>query len=373
MSGNGSRSIGPNGMETILDVGADAIVPSCRVRRTTDFTHAVANTWYPVTWDAEDWDTDNIHDTVTNTSRFTCRTAGLYHFVGQAQGNSSYSQFARVKKNGGGNVLAHSSNNPAPNYIAAIVISGYVQMVVGDYIEMESASGNAAGHLESDQGAFSAPDNITPAAFYFDFVRLGPSLVVSSSGGGNAKVATTVAGLGTPTDGKIGFIRAGSTPFNFVQVIYDATSAKWVSAETWEELNSPASPDQFQLITQGITLSNTHLVQLAWRPWKVLDTAGLIPQVSLITEGLTGAGGGGNLTVTAYYQGADNSTSPSATVATTCQNVHANNTWRVLRAAWTQITAGYTVKDYIRPDAVTAASASSCTLMACSYGMRSVG
>src|SRR3990167_8865604 len=45
-----------------------------------------------------------------------------------------------------------------------------------------------------------------------------------------ATVATTVAGLGTATDGKIGLIRAGSTPFDFVQVIYDATYAKWVSA-----------------------------------------------------------------------------------------------------------------------------------------------
>src|SRR3990167_6523753 len=44
-----------------------------------------------------------------------------------------------------------------------------------------------------------------------------------------ATVATTVAGLGTATDGKIGLIRAGSTPFDFVQVIYDATYAKWVS------------------------------------------------------------------------------------------------------------------------------------------------
>lgn len=40
---------------------------------------------------------------------------------------------------------------------------------------------------------------------------------------------TTISGLGTAADGKMGLIRAGSTPFDFITVVYDATYGKWVS------------------------------------------------------------------------------------------------------------------------------------------------
>ncbi len=42
-------------------------------------------------------------------------------------------------------------------------------------------------------------------------------------------VATTVAGLGTGTDGLVGWLRLGSSPYEFVKLIYDATYGKWVS------------------------------------------------------------------------------------------------------------------------------------------------
>lgn len=45
-----------------------------------------------------------------------------------------------------------------------------------------------------------------------------------------AVVATTVAGLGTPYDGKIGLVRVDDdSPYGYLPVIYDAQAAKWVS------------------------------------------------------------------------------------------------------------------------------------------------
>jgi hypothetical protein len=44
-----------------------------------------------------------------------------------------------------------------------------------------------------------------------------------------ATVATTIAGLGTGTAGRVGFLRLGTSPYDFLSLVYDATYAKWVS------------------------------------------------------------------------------------------------------------------------------------------------
>ncbi len=42
-------------------------------------------------------------------------------------------------------------------------------------------------------------------------------------------VATSIGGLGTGADGMIGWLRLGSSPYEFVKVIYDGTYGKWVT------------------------------------------------------------------------------------------------------------------------------------------------
>lgn len=44
-----------------------------------------------------------------------------------------------------------------------------------------------------------------------------------------ATVATTVAGLGAGSTGDLGLLRLGTTPYDFLPLIYDSTYAKWVS------------------------------------------------------------------------------------------------------------------------------------------------
>lgn len=43
------------------------------------------NTWTAAPFNSEDYDTDGIHDPVTNNSRLTCKTAGLYYIVGMTE------------------------------------------------------------------------------------------------------------------------------------------------------------------------------------------------------------------------------------------------------------------------------------------------
>lgn len=62
------------------------------------------------------------------------------------------------------------------------------------------------------------------------------TLRMSGSSGSRAAVATTVANLntaygGTPADGVQGMLRCGSSPYDYVSLIYDATLGKWVSEE----------------------------------------------------------------------------------------------------------------------------------------------
>lgn len=97
-------------------------------------------------------------------------------------------------------------------------------------------------------------------------------------------VATSVAGLGTTRDGKIGLIRAGSTPFWFQAVIYDATYGKWVSA-------AEVVIDAMQTIGAATTTSYTDLalsyisfptsIRGIIPAFKALYDAGLRPQFRL--------------------------------------------------------------------------------------------
>src|SRR4029077_13644120 len=52
-------------------------VPSARAY-TTAVQSIPTGAWTALIFDGERWDTDNIHDNVTNNTRFTCRTAGKY-------------------------------------------------------------------------------------------------------------------------------------------------------------------------------------------------------------------------------------------------------------------------------------------------------
>jgi hypothetical protein len=90
-----------------------------------------------VDFDQERFDTNTLHDTVTQNTRLTCRTAGLYQvwavmaFALHATGD----RFWQLNRNG---VLFQyfSSNKPAGQVTPFMYGATVLQLAVGDYVEM---------------------------------------------------------------------------------------------------------------------------------------------------------------------------------------------------------------------------------------------
>lgn len=65
------------------NIAALRVRPMCRVRRTT--TQSIPNaTWTTITWDAERYDTANMHSTSSNTDRIVAPIAGMYEIIAHA-------------------------------------------------------------------------------------------------------------------------------------------------------------------------------------------------------------------------------------------------------------------------------------------------
>lgn len=93
-----------------------------------------------------------------------------------------------------------------------------------------------------------------------------------ASGGG--KTAASVSALntaygGTPPDGAVGLLRMGTTPFDFILLIYDATYGKWVS-DSWQLISGQTGN---QNVTAYATFGNQTTI-----PWRNYQAAGLTPQ-----------------------------------------------------------------------------------------------
>lgn len=88
-----------------------------------------------------------------------------------------------------------------------------------------------------------------------------------------AVVANTVAGLGVASDGAMGRIRAGGLPYDFIDLIYDATYGKWVSAT----IGAGGPYPQGTLNSTGYT--DLTVAVYPFLLWRVLSAAGLTPQI----------------------------------------------------------------------------------------------
>ena len=104
------------------------------------------NTPTIIALNSERYDTDAIHDLVTNNSRLTCKTAGKYvisfsgDFAANVDGRRSYN----IKLNGT-TFLAGTSDNPNSGGGFSREISTIYELAVNDYVEVEvwQSSGDA--------------------------------------------------------------------------------------------------------------------------------------------------------------------------------------------------------------------------------------
>ncbi|MBA7592277.1 hypothetical protein ES708_34455 [subsurface metagenome] len=96
-------------------------------------------TWYTLAFDSERYDTDDIHDTVTNNSRLTCQTAGKYVISGSivwsmdATGDRSI----HIRLNGSIYLVYQTIRAPA-SMMASMCLTTIYDLAVDDYVELRA-------------------------------------------------------------------------------------------------------------------------------------------------------------------------------------------------------------------------------------------
>jgi len=127
--------------------------------RVTHSAHqAIANdTWTYPALDTEIYDTDDIHDNVTNNSRLTCKTAGKYMIVGQGRypANATGVRGLYLKLNRTEN-LSGVELAPHATYATLINVPTIYALEVNDYIEIFTYQ-NSGGALHFEKSGDYAP------------------------------------------------------------------------------------------------------------------------------------------------------------------------------------------------------------------------
>lgn len=100
---------------------------------------ALNNVWKVLALDTEEWDTNTMHDTVTNNSRITIKEAGVYSCFGALtfDNKTTGRRVFRIHKNGTTN-LAYNSLAPVSwaNQDLYFTFSQEAKLAVDDYIEL---------------------------------------------------------------------------------------------------------------------------------------------------------------------------------------------------------------------------------------------
>lgn len=132
--------------------------PACRIYNSA-VQSCVNNVTTFLTFNSERWDTDTMHDTVTNSGRITIKTAGLYilTFTGVLAAAGDYSFVAAQFRLNGSTVLAISGPGDWPNGIDGPVMNPTTvyKFAVNDYVEVGVFQANAAAANRNTQVAGS--------------------------------------------------------------------------------------------------------------------------------------------------------------------------------------------------------------------------
>ena len=108
-------------------------------------------TFTPMAFDTEVYDTDGIHDTVTNNTRLTCQTAGKYVMTGSvdASSNATGTRGIGIRLNGAsiyGLTIVPASTGSGGRYLATVAI---LDLAATDYVELVAyqSSGGALTYI----------------------------------------------------------------------------------------------------------------------------------------------------------------------------------------------------------------------------------
>lgn len=134
-------------------IAAGAVGPSQfgtipAVRATKSGTQSCPSLAYTaLTFEAETFDTDTIHDTVTNNTRLTCKTAGLYVITGAVDhsGGSSRQYKLRIRLNGASSIAHATTYMNGISFIEGdLSISAIYKLAVNDFVELHFGTDDTA-------------------------------------------------------------------------------------------------------------------------------------------------------------------------------------------------------------------------------------
>lgn len=151
-----------------LDHAHGLKVPSCRVYLSSD--QALANdTTVDIVWGTEDYDTDAIHSTTTNTTRLTVPTgmAGLWSIEGVVyiEGNANGRRQGIIRKNGGdGQVLFTLAAPPSSDFTVTFRVP--LNLAAADYLELRV--------LQNSGGPLNLLSGVNASCFGMTFIRQAP-------------------------------------------------------------------------------------------------------------------------------------------------------------------------------------------------------
>jgi len=122
--------------------------PACRVYHNTTQSATSGAALY-LAFNSERFDTDTMHDTVTNNSRITFKTAGVYVVNGVVElaGDTDYTDLqVFIEMNGTTTIGFHRDLNPGTNTNVRLwTITTIYKFAVNDYVRLGIVQTNTSG------------------------------------------------------------------------------------------------------------------------------------------------------------------------------------------------------------------------------------
>ncbi len=151
--------LGSKAHSELTGVGADDhhAHPCARVYHSA--AQSIADsTWVALAFNSERFDNDAIHDTVTNNSRLTCKTAGKYQISGAIQfdSNGTGNRGIKIRLDGSTDIALHQQGNTGADY-DALAISTLYELAVNEYVELMVLQ-KSGGNLDVVAGGGFSPE-----------------------------------------------------------------------------------------------------------------------------------------------------------------------------------------------------------------------
>jgi len=152
--GSSNQVLSTNGSGTLSWATAGSPADySCRIYQTG--TTSITTSWVAIAFAAEDFDTDTMHDNVTNNTRITFTHAGKYCVGGSWQGATNAVVGIRIRLNGTTILASQKQGNSGATEQSCV--STIYNFAANDYIELQgysSTTQNTSGDSNTSGWAF---------------------------------------------------------------------------------------------------------------------------------------------------------------------------------------------------------------------------